>query len=200
MFLFEALYSSYFYKSSFSILNIFYQTKNIEIKLFNKYCLFIFCTFNYFIQFISRIFALTMTLLIFSLTLEDTIGHLPSDEIDYVIKHPPVPSLTPAKELESLDYPDQRSKLQKLQEKLSPESPVSSPSLTSQGRTSISPDTKSMSFVFESSPTPDTMTSEWSSQWSEDVQMPRSCSNSTINIPSRGKNKTLYLWRYSAMS
>lgn len=142
-----------------------------------------------------------MTLLIFSLTLEDTIGHLPSDEIDYVIKHPPVPSLTPAKELESLDYPDQRSKLQKLQEKLSPESPVSSPSLTSQGRTSISPDTKSMtSFVFESSPTPDTMTSEWSSQWSEDVQMPRSCSNSTINIPSRGKNKTLYLWRYSAMS
>ncbi|XP_052677418.1 uncharacterized protein LOC128158574 isoform X6 [Crassostrea angulata] len=116
---------------------------------------------------------------------EDTIGHLPSDEIDYVIKHPPVPSLTPAKELESLDYPDQRSKLQKLQEKLSPESPVSSPSLTLQERTSISPDTKSMSFVFESSPTPDTMTSEWSSQWSEDVQMPRSCSNSTINIPSR---------------
>lgn len=130
-----------------------------------------------------------MTLLIFSLTLEDTIGHLPSDEIDYVIKHPPVPSLTPAKELESLDYPDQRSKLQKLQEKLSPESPVSSPSLTSQGRTSVSPDTKSMSFVFESSPTPETMASEWSSQWSEDVQMPRSCSNSTINIPSRGKNK-----------
>lgn len=35
LFLFEALYSSYFYKSSFSILNIFYQTKNIEIKLFN---------------------------------------------------------------------------------------------------------------------------------------------------------------------
>lgn len=146
-------------------------------------------TFNYFIQFISRIFALTITLLIFSLTLEDTIGHLPSDEIDYVIKHPPVPSLTSAKELESLCYPDQRSKLQKLQEKLSPESPVSSPSLTSQGHTSISPDTKSMSFVFERTPTPDTMASEWSSQWSEDVQMPRSCSNSTINIPSRGKNK-----------
>uniref|UniRef100_K1RE93 WD repeat-containing protein 87 n=1 Tax=Magallana gigas TaxID=29159 RepID=K1RE93_MAGGI len=120
---------------------------------------------------------------------EDTIGHLPPDEIDYVIKHPPVPSLTPAKELESLDYPDQRSKLQKLQEKLSPESPVSSPSLTSQGRTSISPDTKSMSFVFESSPTPDTIASEWSSQWSEDVQMPRSCSNSTINIPSRADVK-----------
>lgn len=138
-----------------------------------------------------------MTLLIFSLTLEDTIGHLPPDEIDYVIKHPPVPSLTPAKELESLDYPDQRSKLQKLQEKLSPESPVSSPSFTSQGRTSISPDTKSMSFVFESSPTPDTMASEWSSQWSEDVQMPRSCSNSTINIPSRGKNKIVLVEVFS---
>lgn len=189
LFLFEALYSSYFYKSSFSILIIFIKRKILKSSCsINIVCLYFYI--QLFIQFISRIFALTMTLLIFSLTLEDTIGHLPSDEIDYVIKHPPVPSLTPANELESLDYPDQRSKLQKLQEKLSPESPVSSPSLTSQGRTSISPDTKSMSFVFESSPTPDTMTSEWSSQWSEDVQMPRSCSNSTINIPSRGKNKT----------
>nr|XP_022297793.1 uncharacterized protein LOC111107104 isoform X3 [Crassostrea virginica] len=116
---------------------------------------------------------------------EDTLGHLPSNDNEYTIKHPPVPFQKPSKDLESLCYPDQKFKLQKLKEKVIFEAPIHSPSVTSHGGTSVSPDDKSISTpLFERAPTPDTMVSEWSSRWSEDVQLPRSCSNSTINFPS----------------
>lgn len=93
----------------------------------------------------------------------------------------------PVKELESLSYPDQKITIQGPKEVIPPDSPISSPSLASRRGTSAHTDNIGrLSPTFERVLTPDTLVSEWSSQWSEDVQIPRIRSNSTLNFPFGG--------------